>query len=97
MLTAFLVSSEVAASTLTLTTSDATVVAAFGKPVQGWWSSDTPNVLNNTNYTTRTSYNVSPWVNFSYRSFFTFDMDNPALQNETLMGSKRESRDNPTR
>jgi len=34
-----------------------------------------------TNYTTGTSFDVSPGVDFSYRSFFTFDL--PALTNES--------------
>lgn len=75
------------ADTITLTTSDSSVVSQIGKPGQGWWSLDTPNILGNTNYITGTSFNVSPGVNFSYRSFFTFDLDGAALQGQTITGA----------
>jgi hypothetical protein len=76
------------ASTITLSTSDPSVVAQLGKAGQGWWSLDTPNILTNTNYSTGTAFNVSPGVNFSYRSFFTFDLSNPALQGQTITGAE---------
>jgi len=76
------------ATTVTLSTSDPSVVAQLGKAGQGWWSLDTPNILTNTNYTTGTSFDVSPAVNFSYRSFFTFDLSNPALQGQTITGAE---------
>jgi hypothetical protein len=31
---------------------------------------------------------VSPGVDFSYRSFFTFDLSNPALQGQTITGAE---------
>lgn len=76
------------AGTVILSTSDASVVSQLGKPGQGWWSLDTPNVLTNTNYTTGTSPNVSPGVDFQYRSFFTFDLSNPALQGQKIIGAE---------
>jgi hypothetical protein len=48
------------ANTVTLSTSDVSVVAQLGKPGQGWWSLDTPNISTNTNYITGTAFNVSP-------------------------------------
>jgi hypothetical protein len=63
-------------------------VAAFGKAGQGWWSLDTPNILENTNYTTGTSFNVSPGINYEYRSFFTFDLNNPALRGQTVLSAE---------
>ena len=44
------------ANTLTLSTSDPSVVSQVGKAGQGWWSLDTPNIATNTNYTTGTSF-----------------------------------------
>ena len=76
------------AAAITLNTNDASVVSAFGKPGQGWWSLETANILQNTNYTTGTSYNVSPGVNFSYRSFFTFDLSNPLLTGNRIIGAQ---------
>ena len=76
------------ADTVTLGTNDASVVSELGKAGQGWWSLDTPNILANTNYTTGTSPNVSPGVDFNYRSFFTFDLSNPALQGQTITGAE---------
>jgi hypothetical protein len=75
------------ADTVVLTTSDASVVAAFGKSGQGWWSLDTHNILSNTNYVTGTSFNVSPGIDFSYRSFFTFDLNDPALHGQTIISA----------
>lgn len=75
------------ADTIILSTSDASVVSQLGKAGQGWWSLDTPNILTNTNYTTGTSPNVSPGVDFSYRSFFTFDLSNSAFQGQTITGA----------
>jgi hypothetical protein len=68
------------ADTVTLSTSDASVVSQLGKAGQGWWSLDTPNILTNTNYIT----GESP----GYRSFFTFDLSNPALQGQTITGAE---------
>jgi len=76
------------ADTVILSTNDASVVSELGKAGQGWWSLDTPNILTNTNYITGTSANVSPGVDFSYRSFFTFDLSNPALQARTITGAE---------
>jgi hypothetical protein len=78
------------AGVVTLSTDDASVVGALGKAGQGWWSLDTPNIATNTNYITGTSFNVSPGVNFSYRSFFTFDLNNPALQGMMITGASLE-------
>jgi hypothetical protein len=75
-------------TTVTLSTSDPSVVAAFGKAGQGWWSLDTPNILGNTNYITGTSFNVSPGINYEYRSFFTFDLDNPVLRGQTVLSAE---------
>jgi hypothetical protein len=75
------------ANTITLSTSDASVISQLGKAGQGWWSLDTPNILTNTNYTTGTSFNVSPGVDFSYRSFFTFDLGDLALQGQAITGA----------
>src|SRR3982074_2031090 len=75
-------------TTISLSTSDPSVVAAFGKAGQGWWSLDTPNILENTNYTTGTSFNVSPGINYEYRSFFTFDLNNPALRGQTVLSAE---------
>lgn len=79
---------DAVAATVTLSTNDASEVSAFGKPGQGWWSQDTTNILSNTNYSTGTSYNVSPGVNFRYRSFFTFDLDNPAFSGQVITGAE---------
>ena len=76
------------ATMVTLSTSDPSVVAQLGKAGQGWWSLDTPNILTNTNYSTGTSFDVSPGVNFSYRSFFTFDLSNPALQGQVITSAE---------
>jgi hypothetical protein len=77
------------ADTITLTTSDASVVSQLGKAGEGWWSLDTPNILTNTNYTTGTSFAVSgPGTDFSYRSFFTFNLSDPALQGQTITGAE---------
>ncbi|MEH2534414.1 hypothetical protein V1277_006290 [Bradyrhizobium sp. AZCC 1588] len=76
------------ASSLILSTNDPSVVNELGKAGQGWWSLDTPNISTNTNYSTGTSFNVSPGVNFSYRSFFTFDLDDPALQGKIITGAE---------
>jgi hypothetical protein len=75
------------ANTVTLGTSDASVVSQLGKTGQGWWSLDTTNILTNTNYSTGTSPDVSPGIDFSYRSFFTFDLSNPVLQGQTITGA----------
>jgi hypothetical protein len=72
----------------TLSTNDASVVSQLGKAGEGWWSLETPNILTNTNYSTGTSPNVSPGIDFSYRSFFTFDLSNPALQGQTITGAQ---------
>jgi hypothetical protein len=76
------------ANTVILSTNDASVVSQLGKAGQGWWSLDTPNILTNTNYFTGTSPDVSPGIDFSYRSFFTFDLSNPALQGQTITGAE---------
>jgi hypothetical protein len=55
-----LVSFGANASIITLSTSDPSIVAQLGKSGQGWWSKDTPNIATNTNYSTGTSFNVSP-------------------------------------
>ncbi|MEH2499552.1 hypothetical protein V1294_006031 [Bradyrhizobium sp. AZCC 1678] len=70
-----------------MSTGDLSAVAQLGKSGQGWWSKDTSNIATNTNYTTGTSFEVSPGVNFSYRSFFTFDFGNPAVQGYTITGA----------
>jgi hypothetical protein len=83
-------------TTITLSTSDPSVVAAFGKAGQGWWSLDTPNVLENTNYSTGTSFNVNtggdpngpPGIHYEYRSFFTFDLNNPALRGQMVLSAE---------
>ncbi len=72
------------AGTVTLSTSDAAVVAQLGHPGEGWWSLDTPNILGNTNYSTGTSPNVSPGVDFTYHSFFTFNLSDAALNGQTI-------------
>jgi hypothetical protein len=82
-----LISSGAHASIVILSTSDPSAVAQLGKSGQGWWSQDTPNIATNTNYSTGTSFEVSPGVNFTYRSFFTFDLSNPALQGYTITGA----------
>lgn len=75
------------ANTVILSTGDASVVSQLGKAGQGWWSLDTPNILANTNYITGTSPNVSPGIDFHYRSFFTFDLSNSALEGQTITGA----------
>jgi hypothetical protein len=82
-----LVSSAADASTVILSTSDSSVTAQLGKSGQGWWSLDAPNIATNTNYSTGTSFEVSPGVDFSYRSFFTFDLNSAALQGYTITGA----------
>jgi hypothetical protein len=83
----FLVNYGASASTITLSTSDPSVVAQLGKAGQGWWSKDTFNIATNTNYSTGTSFSVSPGVDYSYRSFFTFDFSSPVLQGYTITGA----------
>src|SRR5258708_31047768 len=75
------------ADTFTLSTSDASVVSQLGKAGQGWWSLDTPNILTNTNYITGTADVFPGPIDESYRSFFTFDLSNPALQGQTITGA----------
>ena len=76
--------------TITLTTNDALSLTAFSKPSQGWWSKDTTNIASNTNYITGTSYDVSPGVDYSYRSFFTFALNDPKLAGYRILGASLE-------
>jgi hypothetical protein len=65
------------ASTITLRTNDATVVAAFGEAGQGWWNNTDPAVDTNTNYA----------AGVGFRDFLTFDLNNPLLTGQTIVGA----------
>jgi hypothetical protein len=65
------------ATSMTLRTNDASVVAAFGEAGQGWWNPDYTAFDNNTNYAAAGNF----------RDFFTFDLNDAALTGATITGA----------